>query len=263
MITITKVNEVFLKISAEKYILQELNNYFTFDVDGARFSPAFKQKLWNGKKHLFNGQTRTIYVGLYSHILEFAEKSGYTINEDSYKPDINEHSIETVETFVKEIVKPASQGIPLETRDYQINGIHHCVSNKRATILSPTSCHKKGDKILMSNGKFKNIEDITVDDYVIGNDGKHKKVLRVFTGENAELYDIIPRNSKNKKIPLVLHQQDFKFYTTTKANGVYTPNWFKWWFRCLYNMLFHSVLFNTPNECDSFPSKTASPICCT
>lgn len=142
MITITKVNEVFLKISAEKYILQELNNYFAFDVDGARFSPAFKQKLWNGKKHLFNGQTRTIYVGLYQHILEFAEKSGYTINENSYKPEKDNYSIETVEKFVKEIVKPASQGIPLETRDYQINGIHHCVSNKRATILSPTSSGK-------------------------------------------------------------------------------------------------------------------------
>ena len=271
MITIIKVNEVFLKISAEKYILQELSNYFTFDVDGARFSPAFKQKLWNGKKHLFNLQTRMIYAGLYKHILVFAEKSGYTINENSYKPEKDNYSIETVKKFVKEIVKPASQGIPLETRDYQIAGIHHCVSNKRATILSPTSCHKKGDKVLMSNGKFKNIEDIKVGDYVIGNDGKHKRVLRVFKGENVELYDIIPKNSKNKKITVTSeHILPLKFsdYKEKFGYGKGDKNYIEYitvsdylkkpkYYKHCANMFYNDTILHFDNEKD--PDINLSP----
>ena len=36
-LVITKKNEVFLTVEAEPYINQELADYFTFDVPGAKF----------------------------------------------------------------------------------------------------------------------------------------------------------------------------------------------------------------------------------
>ena len=59
-VRIEKVNEVFLRIDAEASIIMELSDYFTFDVPGAKFSPQYKAKFWDGKIRLLNNMTRLI-----------------------------------------------------------------------------------------------------------------------------------------------------------------------------------------------------------
>lgn len=219
-IYIEKLNEVYLRISGEYSILRELSGYFTFEVPGARFTPAYKNKLWDGYIKLLNLNTRCIYGGLYQHILEFADKSGYSVSvaEDVFAPADTDRSI--IEKYINEVLKLYAFDSKIEIRDYQVDAIKHIIDHKRATIESPTSCHKKGDKVLMASGLFKNIEDIVVGEYVIGNDGKHKKVLRVFSGENVELYDIIPKNSKNTKITVTgEHILPLKFSDYSAPHG--------------------------------------------
>ena len=45
---VSKVNEVHLKVETEPSIARELSDYFTFEVPGHRFMPAYKNKIWDG-----------------------------------------------------------------------------------------------------------------------------------------------------------------------------------------------------------------------
>ena len=46
---IEKKNEVYAKITTEPHIARELSEYFTFEVPGAKFMPAYRSKVWDGK----------------------------------------------------------------------------------------------------------------------------------------------------------------------------------------------------------------------
>ena len=59
---IKKVNEVHMKIEAEPVIKQELSDFFTFEVPNARFTPAYKSRMWDGKIRLFDNRTCLLYT---------------------------------------------------------------------------------------------------------------------------------------------------------------------------------------------------------
>ena len=141
-ITLVKINDVYLRVLAEKHIIQEMASFFTFEVPGARFQQAVMDKLWDGKIRLLNLSNHLIYLGLYEKILDFAEKSGYTFTEDSYKPSNADITLASIEQYINDVVKPASKGKEITVRDYQNNVVHHCITNQRATIVSPTSSGK-------------------------------------------------------------------------------------------------------------------------
>ena len=65
---ISKVNEVHLKVETEPSIARELADYFTFEVPGHKFMPAYKNKIWDGKIRLFSIATGRIYVGLLGYL---------------------------------------------------------------------------------------------------------------------------------------------------------------------------------------------------
>ena len=47
----------------------------------------------------------------------------------------------------------------------------------------PSGCHAKGQKILMANGNIKNIEDIQLNDVLMGDDSCPRKVLKLIRGQ--------------------------------------------------------------------------------
>ena len=57
MITVNKKNEVYLKIDTDPSTEQELSDFFTFEVPGARFMPLYKNRMWDGKVRLFSQYT--------------------------------------------------------------------------------------------------------------------------------------------------------------------------------------------------------------
>ena len=42
---ISKLNEVYLKLEIDSSLSKELANYFTFEVPGAKFMPAFRNRV--------------------------------------------------------------------------------------------------------------------------------------------------------------------------------------------------------------------------
>ena len=133
-IEVSKKDEVYLKITCEASVAQELCDFFTFTVPGHTFMPAYRMKIWDGKIRLFNIHNRLLYGGLLEYVFIFAEKRNYEVKPDGdwWKP----RKIEKNEEFLK------SLKLPFEPRDYQLDGFHHALSYKKSLLVSPTASGK-------------------------------------------------------------------------------------------------------------------------
>ena len=98
-IKIRRYNSVYIQIDAEKSTCRELSEYFTFDVPGAKFMPAYRNRYWDGKIRLFNVNTKLIYSGLVHHIKLFAEQREYDLNLEDSLNYVNDISIPQLESF--------------------------------------------------------------------------------------------------------------------------------------------------------------------
>ena len=54
MITVTKKNEVYLKVDAEEHVHKELSEHFQFEVPQAKFMPQYRRRVWDGKIRLYS-----------------------------------------------------------------------------------------------------------------------------------------------------------------------------------------------------------------
>lgn len=134
MIQIEKFNDTYNKVHCSDDIAQELSDYFTFEVPGARFIPSVKNKKWDGKIRLFNSGTHNIYAGLIDYIKDFAKQNDYPVEMLS---DFSDEDIEfDVDQYFKEI------GLTKQPRDYQIAAFLHAVKKRRSLLLSPTASGK-------------------------------------------------------------------------------------------------------------------------
>jgi len=132
-VTISKINEVYIRVDTEHSIAQEISDHFTFLVPGHTFIPAFRKKLWDGKIRLYNVMNRVLYHGLLPHLCKFLYLRGYSVN---FETDFNTSKIEISPNDLPklpEIIKP---------RTYQIEAVNHVLSNKRVLLLSPTASGK-------------------------------------------------------------------------------------------------------------------------
>ncbi len=65
LLTVSKLDDVYLKVDCDPGTSQELSDYFTFTVPGARFMPQVQNRFWDGKIRLYNQMTKQIQFGLY------------------------------------------------------------------------------------------------------------------------------------------------------------------------------------------------------
>jgi len=140
-LTIKKKNEIYITIETEPHIKQELCDYFTFEVPGAKFMPQYRSKYWDGKIRLFSPHTGEIYVGLLDKIISWAKKSDYSVefldNKFYGTPfEVNEGiSLDGVKGYLSKITS-------LKPRDYQIEAVYDALRYNRKLIVSPTGSGK-------------------------------------------------------------------------------------------------------------------------
>jgi len=134
-VQIFKINELYNKIIAEPSIIMEMSSYFTFDVPGAKFTPAYRNKMWDGKIRLLNPMTCQLYAGLNRYVEEFCKSRNYELE---YLSDFSseEFSVKEAKEFIDEL-KPT-----IQPRDYQLNAFIHAVRERRSLLLSPTASGK-------------------------------------------------------------------------------------------------------------------------
>ena len=133
-IIIHKKDDVYSQIECERSITKELNEYFSFDVPGAKFMPSFKNRLWDGKIRLFDIRNNQIYVGLSDYIYKFASAKKYTVSGGN-KIQL-EIDTETVESFINSLKSS------VKIRDYQLDAVQHSIRNSRCILVSPTASGK-------------------------------------------------------------------------------------------------------------------------
>ena len=135
-ISVSKFNEVYLRIKCEPSVAKELSEFFTFEVPNAKFMPSVRNRLWDGKIRLFSPGTGKIYFGLLPYVKEFFKEQGYKVIYDS---DFSKRNLDKSITtkFVRSL-----QRKKFKARDYQIDAIHNILEHDRGLILSPTGSGK-------------------------------------------------------------------------------------------------------------------------
>ena len=134
-VSIKRVNEVYVKIECEASTAYELSDHFTFEVPGAKFSPAYRNRQWDGKIRLYNIMTRQLYAGLVDNVIEFCRSREYDV-ELPIDYGADEFSVIEAKNFIHGL------NLKLEPRDYQIEAFVHAIRSRRSLLLSPTASGK-------------------------------------------------------------------------------------------------------------------------
>ena len=140
---IRKKNEVYLKVEAEPHLHKEAAEYFSFEVESAKYMQRKRRyRGWDGKVHLYSPATGEIYCGLVKYLTDWANERGYQYefkeHEEFGHPEEQNKLIspEAVVGFVKAL------RLPVQVRDYQYRAIYESLRYNRRLLLSPTASGK-------------------------------------------------------------------------------------------------------------------------
>ena len=78
-ISVTKVNEVRMRVHADAGIYEELNDYFKFEDPNFQPNPFSK---WDGVVRLFTKSSGLIDIGLLFELFKFCKTNGYSLDVD-------------------------------------------------------------------------------------------------------------------------------------------------------------------------------------
>lgn len=136
VINVEQKNAVHLVVTGDSGARMELSEYFSFKPSGYQFSPAYKNRVWDGVIRLYQPMRPSLYVGLFPRLRKFCEDRGYTLNA----PDHLMNGETVPDDYGYEIAKEV--GCKFEPRDYQNQYVVDAVRDSRSLSLSPTSSGK-------------------------------------------------------------------------------------------------------------------------
>lgn len=132
-VIVEKVNETWVRLKCDSGILEELYYEFRFEVPGARYTPKFKARVWDGYISLINRRGKT-HVGLIKQLEAFCESRDYEFESVGFEK-------ETITP--KEVVDfMTSLNLPHTPRDYQYMSVYKSLKDKHLIIQSPTGSGK-------------------------------------------------------------------------------------------------------------------------
>ena len=140
-VIISKKNEIDLSLECEQSILYELQEEFSFDVEGASFSPAYRKKYWDGKIRLVSVAANTAPAGMVYRLCKWFDRNDYTWEFKDNKfygvpYEVDEMiTQEGIEYFMKRISG-------FEPREYQVETVTAALKEYRKTIVSTTGSSK-------------------------------------------------------------------------------------------------------------------------
>ena len=141
MLTIEKLDEVYMRVFGDPSIEQELCDFFTYEYPGARFTPQYRARLWDGKVRLYDQVRKTLYIGLLNYVEQFCERNNYQLNVNSEITTSNGITAEEIYSYAKSLT-PYGRGKPIEIRDYQVEAVKTALDRERTLLLSPTASGK-------------------------------------------------------------------------------------------------------------------------
>lgn len=144
----------FVKVDCSPSIGMELRDYFSFEVEGARFSPRYKYSGWDGRIRLFTHEN-TLPIGLLKTLGVFVKNMGYSVwidprlldKEDVTKDAINEW-IDSLEVY--------SGSNKINPYWYQREAVFQGIHNRRRMLVLPTSAGKSLIACMLSRWYLEN-----------------------------------------------------------------------------------------------------------
>lgn len=136
VVKVEKVDEVYMKVIADPGIRQEIMNYFSFRPPGYQFTPAYKNRVWDGYVRLYNPMKPILYVGLVEYLRKFCDDREYKLD----LPKELEPEEDIPDNYVEDLAKEI--GAKMMPRDYQQQYVLNALRNRRSLSLSPTSSGK-------------------------------------------------------------------------------------------------------------------------
>lgn len=135
VVTIQKVNEVYIKVTSEPHVERELYDLFKFHVPQSKFINRQRKSRWDGYIHLYSLKTKQIYYGLLDKIIEWSTENQYQVvnNIDIVPLEISDNHINQFIDSLKLTKQP---------RDYQLEAFKDCIKSRRRLTLSPTGSGK-------------------------------------------------------------------------------------------------------------------------
>ena len=95
-VTIRKKNSAYINLSCNDGIHKEIYEHYTFLIPNHKFHPLVKEKIWDGKKRLYDYKNKTLYAGLLPDLQKTLTDFGYT-----YKHSIVDQTDVTPEQVVE------------------------------------------------------------------------------------------------------------------------------------------------------------------
>lgn len=140
-IVVTKKNESTMYLDCDQGILYELKDHFTFEVPGAKFSPKYKAKVWDGTISLLDMRFGTLPVGLYSELKRYALGLDYDVESADSRyglPDDETHvTYDDIVSFVQSLNLSSNES-KIEPRDFQLQSIFNCIKYQKQISITPT-----------------------------------------------------------------------------------------------------------------------------
>ena len=143
-------------IVADNSTIMEIREYFSFEVEGARFNPKFKWGSWDGKIRLMdnNGQ---LPIGLVSMLVRFAEENEYTIYVDELFKSQSLITRPDFDDWINSLDIYAGSN-KIEPYYYQADSVFEAINGQRRTLNLPTSAGKSLIQSLIARWYFENME---------------------------------------------------------------------------------------------------------
>ena len=138
-VSVSKVDDVFMKVHCDDGLARDLYDFFSFTVPNAKFMPSVKNRFWDGKVRLFSIKTNKVYIGLLPYVDEFCRERGYEFEgiEDVIGKKNTDHlGVQTLEPWLHDLK------LPFEPRDYQLDAFNTTIKYGRQLLLSPTASGK-------------------------------------------------------------------------------------------------------------------------
>ena len=145
-ITIAKVNESFLEVKANPDILSELWSRYSAYKAGYQFHPKFKNRIWDGKIHLFNIRSGILPIGFLADLLGYAKLKGYEYELENITTEDLKSKIDDAEYDAQILENMKTSGMTI--RPYQNDAVRKALTYKKGILLS---CTGSGKSLMIYN----------------------------------------------------------------------------------------------------------------
>lgn len=145
-ITISKINESVLEVRGSEDILHDLYSRYSEYQAGYQFNPRFKNRIWDGKIHLFNIRTGILPAGFLIDLLMYCKQNNVNYELDGFRledlkePLDEQQYLEEIENNMEDSGKTL--------RDYQDQAVRKALTYRKGILLS---CTGSGKSLMLYN----------------------------------------------------------------------------------------------------------------